>query len=92
MEDNIITFFISSITGIFTYFMGHRKAKKEVENMALTNLEKSIEIYNVIISDLKQQITELLGKVNDLELKIDGLKNENAELKKMVENCNKVKK
>lgn len=84
MDQNLITFLITSITGVFTYFIGHTRAKREVENMALNNLEKSLEIYNTIIQDLKEQITGLLTKVDELEKKIDDLKTENAELKRML--------
>jgi len=84
MDQNLITFLISSITGVFTYFVGHNRAKKEVDSIALTNLEKSIEIYNTIIQDLKSQITELLVKVDSLEKKVDDLKKENYELKRML--------
>lgn len=76
-----MTIIASSITGIVTFFLGVRKTKKEIESMALDNLEKSIGVYGLIIEDLKQEITELLKKVDDLENKIDELKIENQQLK-----------
>ena len=82
--DNFITLIISTITGVITYVVGHRKAKKEVESLSLTNIEKSLDIYNIIINDLKSQVAELLNKVDDLENKIDELKAENAQLKEML--------
>lgn len=84
LDENIITVIVSSITGIVTYFIGNKKAKKELENQSLLNMEKSIEIYNTIIEDLKGQIKELLDKVDELEKKIDELKAENDELKNML--------
>lgn len=80
-----ITFITSSLTGIITYAVGHQRAKKEVENLSLHNLEKSIEIYNIIIGDMKEQIGDLLKKVDELELKIDDLMKENHSLKIMLE-------
>jgi peptidoglycan hydrolase CwlO-like protein len=47
-------------------------------------MEKSIEIYNTIIEDLKGEIESLLKKVDELEKKIDNLKKENDELKDML--------
>ena len=84
MDDSIFTLLASSITGISTFFIGRNRAKKELENMSLSNMEKSIEIYNTIIEDLKSQIEELLSKVDILEIKIEELKVENHELKKML--------
>lgn len=86
--ENLITFGISTITGIITYFFGVRKARKEVEGMALTNVEKSLTIYNKIIEDLSAQVDELLKKVQILEDKIDELKSENESLKDMLKDRN----
>ena len=72
------------ITGVITYIVGHKRAKKEVENQALLNLEKSIDIYNVIIKDMRDQVETLLKKVNELEGKIDELMVENENLKMML--------
>lgn len=72
------------VTGVVTYIIGHKRAKKEVENQALINLEKSIEIYNIIINDMKNQVETLLKKVNELEDKIDELMVENESLKQML--------
>ena len=90
--ETTLTFVISTITGIVTYILGIRKAKKETESLALDNLARSIEIYNTIIGDLKSQITELLTKVETLEDKIDELKRENEELKSMLEAHDKRRK
>ena len=76
----------SAITGVVSFFFGVQKSKKEVESMALTNIQSSIDIYKVIIDDLKGEITILLSKVDELEAKIDELKQENEELRKMLKN------
>jgi FtsZ-binding cell division protein ZapB len=88
--ETTITIIVSSITGVITFFVGHRKAKKETEGLQLDNISKSISIYQVIIDDLKEQVKLLLDKVDDLEGKIDALKEENNELKVLVENCGKM--
>ena len=85
MENTITTIIISTITGVSTYLFGFRKAKKEVDNMALTNLEKSISIYQILINDMKSQITELLSKVETLEEQIETLQEQNKSLREMLE-------
>lgn len=92
MTETFITLLISSITGVITYFIGLRKAKKELESLALDNISKTLNIYQVIIKDLKGEVETLLIKVGELEEKIDELKSENEELKKMVEKCGKTTK
>lgn len=79
--DSGLTVLISSITGIVTFFVGHRKAKREVESMALDNISKSLDIYNRIVENLKGEIVQLTDKIKELEQKIDSLKEENEQLK-----------
>lgn len=81
---DIVTVLISSVTGIITFFVGHRRARKEVESMALDNIGKSLDIYNKIIDSLKDEIMELTTKVKELEEKIDNLKTENESLRDML--------
>lgn len=85
MENTITTIIVSTVTGVSTYLFGFRKAKKEVDNMALTNLEKSVSIYQILINDMKSQITELLDKVNSLEEQIETLQEQNKSLREMLE-------
>lgn len=87
--ETTFTILVSSITGVITFFVGHRKARKETEGLQLDNISKSVGIYQTIINDLKEQVEILLTKVDELEDKIDALKEENCELKKMVEKCSK---
>ena len=84
MNDTLFTLAASVITGVSTFFIGRQRAKKEIEGMTLVNVEKSLTIYQTIITDLKAQVEELLIKVNTLEDKVDELKKENAELKQML--------
>ena len=84
MENNIITLLVSSITGVVTFFVGQRKAKKEIEGMSITNIERSIGVYQLLIDDLKGKISELLEKVAELEVKVEELKAENKELHELL--------
>lgn len=78
MENGLITFFISTITGIVTFFIGQKKAKAEVDSIALDNLEKSINIYKTIIDDLKNEISQLNKKIDHLENKLEEMKKQYA--------------
>jgi peptidoglycan hydrolase CwlO-like protein len=89
MEQLGLTFVISSITGLITFFFGLKRGKREVEGIALQNIEKSLEIYQNIIDDLNIRVMALMGKVDDLETKIDELKKENSVLREMLKNYDK---
>ena len=84
MNDTIITVLVSSVTGIVTFFMGVSKTKKEVEEMSLNNIKKSIDIYNRIIEDMRKQIDELTEEISQLRDRVEELHTENQELKDML--------
>ena len=84
MNDTIITVLVSSVTGIVTFFMGVSKTKKEVEDMSLNNIKKSIDIYNRIIDDMRKQIDELTEEISQLRDRVEELHTENQELKDML--------
>ena len=84
--NNLVTFVVSTLTGIVTYLIGRKRATKEIDGLQLQNLENQITIYNKIIQDLSDRVEILLEKVNCLEGKIDELKKENSVLKEMVKN------
>jgi peptidoglycan hydrolase CwlO-like protein len=79
--ETIILGLVSSVTGFVTYFVGYNRNKKETETVHLDNLQKSIEIYQTIIEDLKKELTDLNGKVDSLSKKVDELLLENHNLK-----------
>lgn len=89
MEQMGLTFLVSSITGLITFFFGLKRGKKEIEGIALQNIEKSLEIYQHIIDDLNDRVLALMNKVDDLETKIDDLKKENEVLKGMLKKYDK---
>ena len=80
----MLTVVTSTITGVITFLVGQRKARKEVESLGLENISKSLEIYNHIITGLKEEIMELSDKVKELEGKIDFLRTENESLREML--------
>jgi peptidoglycan hydrolase CwlO-like protein len=75
---------IPAITSSITFFLGIQRGKKEVDGLHLQNLEKSVQIYQTIINDLKSELESLQGKVDELQVKVDIMMKENDNLKKLV--------
>jgi peptidoglycan hydrolase CwlO-like protein len=75
---------IPAVTGFLTFLLGQQRGKKEIESITLTNLEKSLQIYQVIISDLKEEIIALNEKIDVLQNKVDEMVKENHQLKMMM--------
>lgn len=84
MTDTLITVLASTITGVVTFIFGVFRTRRELEGMAINNVEKSMLVYAALIDNLKDQIDVLLEKVEELETKVDELTKENSELKDML--------
>ena len=84
IDSTVITVLSTAIAGVTSWFIGVRKTRKELESMSLNNIEKSIEIYAVIIDNLKDEVKEMMLKIDILEDKIDALTKENFELHKLL--------
>lgn len=84
MDLNIFEVIVTALTGFLTFLLGQRRGKKEVESIHLQNLEKSIQIYQTIINDLKKEIEKLNTKVESLETMVDELMLENQKLQKLL--------
>lgn len=74
---------LTVVPAIVTYFIGYKQNKVTTESTQLDNLEKSINVYNLIIKDMSIKIQELTEQVNKLELQIDVLMEENKHLKSL---------
>ena len=68
MNDTILLFLSNALTAIASFFVGKRKSKAETDNLVLSNLEKSMSIYQDLIQNLKDEIHELKKVINDLEI------------------------
>lgn len=75
---------IPAVTSFLSFLLGQQRGKKEIESITLTNLEKSVQIYQTIINDLKEEISKLNIKVDELQDKVDSMMEENLKLKKML--------
>lgn len=82
MNDTILLFLSNALTATAGWFVGKRKSNAETDNLVLSNLEKSMSIYQDLIQNLKDEIHELNKKIHDLELKVDMLMEENRKLKR----------
>lgn len=81
MNDTLLLFLSNALTGIAAWFVGKRKTNAETDNIVLTNLEKSVNIYAELVKNLKEEIHQLNTKISELETKVDMLMKENRELK-----------
>jgi peptidoglycan hydrolase CwlO-like protein len=78
---NMEQILITILTTALGYIVGYRKNKADIEGSQLDNLEKSIHIYQVLVSDLSNKVEELTAHVAKLESQIDSLMKENKRLK-----------
>lgn len=69
------------IPSIVSYILGWRMNNADLCGKRLDELEKSINVYNVIIDDMSKKIEELTGHIHKLEGKIQDLIKENKQLK-----------
>ena len=83
MNETILLFLSNAVTGISAWYVGKRKTNAETDNLILLNLEKSMLIYQDLITNLKEEIKQLNNKIQDLESKVDTLMEENRRLKKL---------
>ena len=72
------------ITGIGGWFIGRRKSAAETDNIVLKNLETSVNLYKLIIDNLRDEIQGLHIKMDEMETKIDELTQENKKLRQLL--------
>lgn len=85
MENNfIVTTIVSIATGISAFIYGVRKDKKDLVSQSLKNLEYQITVYEKIIDSLRNEVANLVKKIDEqekiiieLERKIDILSKNN---------------
>lgn len=70
-----------TIPSILAYVLGWRLNNADLCGKRLDELEKSINVYNLIIDDLSKKVEELTGHIVRLEQTIESLKIENKHLK-----------
>ena len=76
------------ITYVLGWLAGRKKNKLDLEGKRLENLETTIEIYERVHDELKEQLTNLSDKCSKLSSQIDQLQSENEKLKKEIHTLN----
>ena len=81
--NEILTVIVPSIvTAIIGYIVGFRKNNIDLCGARLDELEKSLVVYNNIIGDMSQKITDLRLEIKSLEDSVTKLLEENKKLRK----------
>jgi uncharacterized coiled-coil protein SlyX len=70
------------VTAIIGYIVGFRKNNIDLCGARLDELEKSLVVYNNIIGDMSQKISDLRLEIKSLEASVEKLLQENKNLKK----------
>ena len=70
------------IPSILAYIFGYRMNNADLCGKRLDELEKSIGVYNNIITDMSSKIDGLRKEITRLEIQIQDLLSENKKLKK----------
>ena len=81
MTNEVLLLISNAVTGVAAWFVGRKRQQAETDNQVLRNLELSIALYKQIIDDLKEEISQLNIKIQELEGKVDELHKENKKLK-----------
>ena len=91
MNQDLLLFLTNAGTAILAWFLGKRKTNAETDNIVLKNLEESLNLYKLIIDNLRSEITTLHNKIDEMEQKIDKLTEENINLKKQLNSTDFIK-
>lgn len=90
MNEYLMTLIGSAVSGVAAFYFGMKKNQREVEELGLRNVERSLAIYNDIIEDLKEEIADLRNEISRLERLVEELRTENERLhKEIMESRNK---
>jgi predicted RNase H-like nuclease (RuvC/YqgF family) len=81
MKDVLLQIFLGLGTSIIGYVLGYKKQNIDLQSSRLDSLEKSINVYNLIIDDMARKIETLTTEVSQLEKRIEELMAENKKLK-----------
>ena len=80
-----VIYVVSTVAvSLVTYLMGRRKQEADTDSTTLQNLEKSLLIYQNMVSDMGDKIDILSKKISDLEETIETLMDENKKLKQKI--------
>ena len=81
MKDILLTVIVPIISAFTGWVLGYRKQNIDLCSDRLDELEKSINVYNKIIQDMSLKIDGLRKEITRLEIQIQDLMKENKQLK-----------
>lgn len=82
MNDILMIVIPSIVSAIIGWIVGFRKNNIDLCGARLDELEKSLVVYNNIIGDMSQKISDLRLEIKSLEDSVTKLMSENKKLKK----------
>jgi uncharacterized coiled-coil protein SlyX len=81
MNDILLIVIPSIVSAIIGWIVGFRKNNVDLCGARLDELEKSLVVYNNIIGDMSQKISDLRIEIKSLEASVEKLMSENKKLK-----------
>jgi uncharacterized coiled-coil protein SlyX len=81
MNDILLIVIPSIVSAIIGWIVGFRKNNVDLCGARLDELEKSLVVYNNIIGDMSQKISDLRIEIKSLETSVEKLLAENKKLK-----------
>lgn len=82
MNDILLVVIPSIVSAIIGWVVGFRKNNIDLCGARLDELEKSLVVYNNIIGDMSQKISDLRIEIKSLETSVEKLLDENKKLKR----------
>ena len=65
INEMVISAIVAALTGISGLWYGSKKQKLDLQSQAYENILKQIEVYEVIIDNLRQEVHTLITKVEE---------------------------
>ena len=82
MKETLLQIVLAAGTGLVGFIFGWKKNNADLCGQRLDALEKSINVYNLIIDDMSKKVEELKTEINKLETQINHLMAEIKSIRK----------
>lgn len=78
---NVITTVVGALVG---FLLGRKKYNKEVDNLAITNMQQSLDFYQKLSDDTSARLENVLNENASLREEIQHVRSENSQLKEQM--------
>ena len=78
---NVITTVVGALVG---FLLGRKKYNKEVDNLAITNMQQSLDFYQKLSDDTSARLENVLNENATLRDEIKHVRSENSQLKEQM--------